>query len=59
MLVHDGPVELVVVRESLRARALSHRDDAVLLWVEHAALLRDWLGVRHRRAEEAVPRDAP
>lgn len=54
-----GACEHVSVRESLRARALSHRDHARLRGVQYAALLAHRLGVRHRCAEVTLPRDTP
>lgn len=59
VLVLQRAGEHVGVAEALRARALAHGHHAVLLGVQHAALLAHRLGVRHRRAEVPVPRYTP
>lgn len=59
IFIEYGASKEVGVAEALRARALAHGHHARLVGVQHAALLAHGLGVRHRRAEVAVPRDAP
>ena len=59
MLVPDGAGEAVVVGEALAAGQLPHAEDAVLLRVQHLALLPHGLGVRDGRLEVAVPGRAP
>ena len=46
MLVKGSPVELVGVREALRPSTLPDRDQPVLVWLQHPALLphRLWVG---------------
>ena len=54
MLVQGSPVELVRVREALRPGALPDRDQPVLVWMQHPALLPHWLWVGDSCRKEAI-----
>ena len=54
MLVQGSPVELVRVREALRPGALPDRDQPVLVWMQHPALLPHWLWVGDGCRKEAI-----
>ena len=47
MFVEDGPVEMEVIRETLRTCTLADRDDAWLLGMQNATLFTHRLGIGH------------
>ncbi len=45
MLVEDGSVEMEVIGETLRTRALADGDNSRLFGMQHATLFAHWLGI--------------
>ena len=56
VLVSDTSFKCKTVLESLAPGALSHRDQPVLIWVQHLPLLAQWFWISDGCFEESLPR---